>query len=84
MTDEQLLEKVKTGIGAAGIHNDPNLLLKVKGAKGYMTRAGLTTTQIESDLGIVTLTVLVTDFWNVQAGAIDFSPAADKLIEMLR
>jgi hypothetical protein len=75
MTDEELLEKVKTGLGVSVTPNNPNLLIKTIAVKQFMLNAGITQDQLESDLGIATLTVGVSDLWNMSPGEVKFSDA---------
>jgi len=78
MTDNDLLEKVKTGLSAGGTSfNDGNLLIKTIAVKQYMLGAGVSEEQLETDLGIATLTVGVTDLWNLSPGEVKFSFAFD-------
>jgi hypothetical protein len=73
MTDAELLEKVKAGLGTQGTYNDPVLLPKVLAVKSYMLNAGITAEQIEGDLGIACLTIGVNDIWNMASGELKFS-----------
>ncbi|RED54792.1 hypothetical protein DFP95_12148 [Cohnella lupini] len=70
-----MLEKVKTGLSITGTASDANIRLKIIAVKGFMLNAGITIEQIESDLGVVTLTIGVSDLWNVNSGEVDFSNA---------
>lgn len=83
MSDEELLEKVKQGLSIGGTFNDNTLQIKTTAVKQYMLNAGITEEQIETDLGIATLTVGVTDLWNLTSGNISFSPAFGILMEQL-
>lgn len=75
MSDAELLAKVKTGMGMGAAFNDPNLQIKTIAVKQFMLNAGITQELIESDLGVATLTIGVTDLWNLSAGEIKFSDA---------
>ncbi len=75
MTNEELLAKVKTGLSIGGTYNDATLMIKTIAVKEFMLNAGITQEQIETDLGIATLTVGVTDLWNLSAGEVNFSGA---------
>jgi hypothetical protein len=77
MTDEELLQEVKTGLSIGGMFNDGNLRIKTIAVKQYMLGAGVTQDQIETELGIATLTIGVTDLWNLASGEIKFSYAFD-------
>lgn len=84
MTDAELLEKVKDGLNVSGIYNNNVLLPKVLAVKGYMLNAGITLEQIESDLGIVCLTIGVNDIWNLSSGEVKFSFAFDMIVTQLQ
>lgn len=73
MTDVELLDKVKTGLSVGGTFNDGTLSIKVIAVKQYMLNAGISQEQIETSLGIATLTIGVTDLWNLSPGEIQFS-----------
>ena len=73
MTNDELLEEVKSGLGITGTVD--GLLIKVIAVKQYMINAGVTQEQIETELGIATLTVGVNDLWNDNSGETKFSEA---------
>ncbi|MFD2614492.1 hypothetical protein [Paenibacillus gansuensis] len=75
LTNNELLEKVKTGLSVTGTHNDGNLMAKMLAVRQYMLNAGVTAEQIESDLGVATLTLGVSDLWNSNSGEVKFSEA---------
>lgn len=77
MTDEEILAKVKTGLSVGGTYNDNTLRIKAMAVKQYMLNAGVTQEQLETDLGIATLTVGVSDLWNLNSGEVKFSFAFD-------
>jgi len=77
MTDVELLQKVKLGLSIGGSFTDGNLNIKTIAVKQYMLGAGVTQEQIETELGIATLTIGVTDLWNLASGEIKFSYAFD-------
>lgn len=74
MTDTEILEKVKIGLTADDSDdNDSNLLIKTIGVKQYMLNSGISQAQIETELGITTLTIGVNDVWDLTSGALKFS-----------
>lgn len=75
MTDAEILTKVKSGLSVGGTYNDAQLQIKAMAVKGYMLNAGVTQSQIETDLGIATLTIGVSDLWNLTSGDVKFSDA---------
>ena len=77
LNDETLLAKVKIGLSAGGPFTDGTLSIKTIAVKQYMLGAGVTQEVIETELGIATLTIGVTDLWNLASGEIKFSYAFD-------
>ena len=77
LNDENLLAMVKTGLSASGPFNDGTLRIKTVAVKQYMLGAGVSQEQIETELGIATLTIGVSDLWNLESGEIKFSYAFD-------
>jgi hypothetical protein len=74
LTNSDLLEKVKIGLKADDSdYNDPDLLIKTIGVKQYMINAGISEEQIETELGIATLTIGVNDIWGLTPGDLKFS-----------
>ena len=84
MTDIELLAKVKSGLGITGTATDDTISIKMLAVKQYMLNAGVTIEQIETDLGIATLTVGVNDLWNLASGEVKFSQAFDILATQLK
>ncbi|QMV43737.1 phage gp6-like head-tail connector protein [Cohnella cholangitidis] len=75
MSDAELLAKVKAGLGLSGTHNDVTLTVKTIAVKEFMLNAGVSQAQIESSLGIASLTLGVSDLWNIAPGEVKFSDA---------
>jgi len=75
LTDAELLQKVKEGLGLGTGYQNPVLMPKVLAVKQYMLGAGITPEKFESELGIATLTVGVNDLWNLTPGEVTFSDA---------
>ena len=84
MSDAELLAKVKSGLGLFGEYTDDTISLKMLAVKQYMVNAGVTTEQVETELGIVTLTVGVNDLWNLTSGEVKLSFAFDILMTQLK
>ena len=84
MTDAELLAKVKSGLGLSGELTDLTISLKMLAAKQYMLNAGVTIEHLETELGIVTLTVGVNDLWNLASGEVKFSTAFDIMMVQLK
>jgi hypothetical protein len=83
ISNEELLVKVKGGLSIVSNFNDNTLLTKTVAVKQYMLNAGITEQQIETELGIATITIGVTDLWDLNSGEIKFSPAFDILMGQL-
>lgn len=74
LTHEQLLARVKDGIGITGDYQDGTLSIYIDEVKAFLKGAGVSATVLESDevVGIVTRGVL--DLWNYGAGDGQLSP----------
>ncbi len=77
LNDDEILQKVKKGLSVGGSFNDGTLNIKTIAVKQYMLNSGVTQEQIETELGIATLTIGVTDLWNLVSGEVKFSYAFD-------
>jgi hypothetical protein len=74
MSNDDLLEKVKIGLSADDNNdNDGTLTIKIVAIKQYMLNSGVSEEQIETDLGIATLTIGVNDIWDLAPGDLKFS-----------
>lgn len=83
MTQNELLTAVKAGLSVSGTYNDTVLTQKMLAVTNYMTNAGVSNTNLYSDLGVACICVGVTDLWNLSSGEIKFSPAFGMLVEQL-
>lgn len=84
MTDAEMLDMVKTGLGLSGPDLDASISIKLLAVKQYILNAGVTIQNLESDLGIATLTVGVNDLWDTTSGEVKFSEAFDILMGQLK
>lgn len=84
MTPEEVLIKIKAGLSITGVYNDDTLKVKMLGVQQYMINAGVTVENIETDLGIIALTVGVNDLWNLNSGEVKFSQAFKILLTQLQ
>lgn len=85
MTNEQLLEECKKGLNIS-IENtamDPNLNQKIKTVKMFMSNAGVSTENMNSDLAVGVIVMGVTDLWELKSGEVKFSPAFFTLVTQL-
>jgi len=83
MTDNDILVKVKAGIGITGTSLDTKILQLLQAVKAYMTNYGITTTQIEASLGVQCMTIGVQDLLNASPGEVKFSVAFDIMLGQL-
>ena len=84
MTDVELLAKIIEGLSIAGSYNDAQLITKMLAVKEYMLNAGINIKNIESNLGIATLTIGVLDIWNLTSGDVHFSDIFNNLMTQLQ
>lgn len=83
MTQNELLTQVKAGLSVSGTYNDTVLTQKMLAVTGYMTNAGVSETNLYTDLGVACICIGVTDLWNLTSAEIKFSPVFGMLIEQL-
>lgn len=74
MTDEELLTKVKTGLGVTGTYQDETLKIYIADVKAYLTDAGVSETIVNSPQSVGVILRGVADLWNYGSGNADFSP----------
>ena len=68
MDNEELLIKVKIGLGITGDYQDETLKLYIDEAKQYMLSAGVPKSIIDSPISVGTITKGVLDLWNYGSG----------------
>ena len=74
MTDLELLEKVKKGLGVSGTYQDETLQLYINEVKEFMKDAGVTQTTIDGSESVGVITRGVADLWNYGSGNANLSP----------
>lgn len=74
MTDKELLEKVKRGLGVGGTYQDETLQLYIDEVKDFMKNAGVTQTIIDGSKSVGVIIRGVADLWNYGAGSATLSP----------
>ena len=74
MTDAELLEKIKSGLGITGDYQDATLRIYIDDVKEYMKSAGVAETVINSDASVGCIVRGVADAWNYGSGAASYSP----------
>lgn len=74
MTDEELLQKVKKGLGIGGTYQDDTLTLYIDEVKAFMTDAGIPKVIVDGSQSVGVITRGVADLWNYGAGSAALSP----------
>lgn len=85
MTEDELLEKVKTGLGFSGDYHDEILKIHINTVKAYMRNAGVPQSVIDSGNGASVGCILigVNDIYNYSSGGVKFSPVFEYLVIQL-
>ena len=85
MTEDELLEKVKTGLGFSGDYHDEILKIHMNTGKGYMRNAGVPQSVIDSGEGasVGCILVGVNDLYNFSGGGVKFSPVFEYMVIQL-
>lgn len=74
MTDSELLQKVKKGLGISGTYQDETLQLYIDEVKEYMKSAGVSQTVIDDSGSVGVIVRGVADLWNYGSGSAELSP----------
>lgn len=74
MTDQELLAKVKTGIGITGTYQDETLLTYIEEVKNFLFDAGVPENIVNGSDSVGVVTRGVSDLWNYGVGSAEFSP----------
>lgn len=73
MTDEELLQKVKTGLGITGIYQDETLKIYIEDVKEFLVEAGVQHEIVNSTDSVGVIIRGVSDLWNYGMGTAEFS-----------
>lgn len=73
MTAEELLTKVKAGMGITGDYQDETLKVYIDEVKAFMRSAGVPQTVVDSSEAVGVITRGVNDLWNYASGGATFS-----------
>lgn len=73
MTDAELLNKVKIGLGITGTYQDETLSLYIEDVKDYLIDAGVSTEILDSSVSVGVIIRGVSDLWNYGMGTANFS-----------
>lgn len=68
MTDAELLEKVKKGLGITGSFQDETLQIYIDEVKAFMKSAGVPDTVIQNSVSVGCIMRGVADLWNYGSG----------------
>lgn len=85
MTEAELLEKVKTGLGFSGNYHDEILKIHINTVKSFMKNAGVPQAVIDSGEGasVGCILVGVNDLYNFSGGGVKFSPVFEYMVIQL-
>lgn len=73
ITADELLRKVKTGLGIAGEYQDETLKLYIDEVKEFMRSAGVSDTVINGSEAVGIIMRGVADLWNYGSGSVKLS-----------
>lgn len=73
MTDAELLEKVKSGMGIMGSYQDDTLSVYIAEVKAFMISAGVPQAVADSSASVGCILRGVIDLWNYSSGTAGFS-----------
>ena len=74
MTDAELLEKIKNGLGITGDFQNATLTVYVEDIKAFMRSAGVKESVINSPASVGCIMRGVADLWNYGSGNASLSP----------
>ena len=84
MTDAELLEKIKTGLGITGTYQDETLKIYINDVKQYLLDAGVNSEIIDGSAAVGVILRGVADLWNYGSGNADFSEYFIQRVTQLR
>lgn len=73
MTEAELLNKIKIGLGVTGTYQDETLKVYIDDVKSYLSDAGVTPTILNSSAAVGVILRGVSDLWNYGSGSGKFS-----------
>jgi hypothetical protein len=73
MTDTELLNMVKTGLGISGNYQDEILKIHIDNVKQFMISAGVAESVVNSEVSVGAILIGVNDLWNYSSGGVKFS-----------
>lgn len=82
--NEELLIKVKNGLGITGDYQDDTLSIYIDEVKDFMVEAGVSNATINSNKSIGVITRGVSDLWDYGSGSTGLSPYFKERVVQLR
>lgn len=73
MTDDELLAKVKVGLGITGTYQDETLKVYIADVKSFLIDAGVSKEIVNSSESVGVIMRGVSDLWNYGSGNASFS-----------
>lgn len=73
MTAEELLKKIKAGLGISGDYQDETLQVYIDEVKAFMLSAGVAETVVNSSEAVGVIMRGVADLWNYGSGSVKLS-----------
>lgn len=73
MTEQELLTKIKTGLGITGDYQDEALQFYIDEVKYFMRSAGVPQTVVDSSESVGVIIRGVADLWNYGSGSVKLS-----------
>lgn len=83
MTEAELLEKVKTGLGISGDYHDDVLQVYIDSVKEFMRSAGVVEAVVNSSVSVGCIIAGVNDLYNYSSGGVKLSDFTIKRIIQL-
>lgn len=82
--NDELLIKVKKGLGITGNYQDDTLLIYINEVEDFMHGAGVSDAIINSNISVGVITRGVSDLWDYGSGSTGLSPYFKERIVQLR
>lgn len=73
MTEQELLTKIKAGLGITGDYQDEALQFYIGEVKGFMRSAGVSQSVVDSSEAVGVIMRGVADLWNYGSGSVKLS-----------
>ena len=83
MTDTELLQKIKIGLGISDTYHDDVLKLHIESAKDIMRSSGVRKAVVNSSVSVGCILAIVNDLYNYSSGGVKLSDFSVKRIIQL-